>query len=54
MGVLVAFETVKDGIFPVPEDPKLMAGLLFVQLKVVPPTSPVNEIASLNVPLHFT
>ena len=32
IGVLAVFVKVNAGIFPVPEAPKLMFGLLFVQL----------------------
>ena len=40
-GVEVAFVAVKEGISPDPLAARPIAGLLFVQLKVVPATEPV-------------
>jgi hypothetical protein len=54
IGAFVVFAAVNTGIFPVPEAPRLMLGLLLVQEKVVPETEPVKLIASVSVPLHLT
>ena len=51
-GVLVKLIAVKDGMFPVPLPAKPIEGLLFVQLKEVPLTAPVNAIAFVVAPLH--
>jgi hypothetical protein len=48
MGALVVFVPLKDKMFPFPEAPKLMAVLLFVQLKTVPVTAPLKLMAAVD------
>lgn len=54
IGALVALVAVKLGILPVPLAPKPIAGLLFVQLKIVPATEPVKFTAAVALLLHTT
>jgi hypothetical protein len=50
--VLLLLMAVNDGMVPLPLAGKPMELLLFVQLKVVPATAPVNVIALVAAPLH--
>jgi hypothetical protein len=52
IGALVKLIAVKDAILPVPLAPKPIDVFVFVQLKVVPLTEPVNVIALVATPLH--
>ena len=51
-GVLVKLMAVNAGIFPLPEAAKPIDVLLFVQLKVLPPTAPEKVIRLVVAPLH--
>ena len=51
-GALVALMAVNAGIFPLPEAAKPIDALLFVQLKVLPPTAPEKVIRLVVAPLH--
>ena len=52
IGALVVLVAVKAAIFPVPFAANPTKTLLFVQLKAVPVTVPVNVIALVVAPLH--
>ena len=52
IGAAVALVPVKDAILPLPEAPRPIAVLLFVQLKVVPATGLLKFAAAVNEPLH--
>jgi len=49
---VVGLVAVNEGISPIPDAPSPIAGLLLVQLKVVPPTVPTNGTAVVASPLH--
>ena len=51
-GALVALMAVNAGIFPLPEAAKPIDALLFVQLKVLPPTAPEKVTRFVDAPLH--
>ena len=53
-GNRVAFAAVNDGteLGPAPLDASPIAGLLFVQVKVVPATGPVKLVAGAEAPLQ--
>ena len=52
MGKFVVFVAVNDGMFPLPVDGSPMPGLLLVQVKVLPVTSPSGVTPVDAVPLH--
>ena len=52
-GVEVAFVAVKEGISPDPLAARPIAGLLFVQLKVVPGTEPVIGVMGATKLLQY-
>jgi hypothetical protein len=52
MGADVALVALKEAIFPIPEAPKPMAGLLLVQLYKVPATAPPKFTAVVGDPAH--
>ena len=51
-GALVALVAVKLPILPLPLEARLMEGVLFVQLNVVPGNEPVKFTAAVDVLLH--
>lgn len=51
--VVVPFVAVKDGMSPDPLAAKPIAGLLFVQLKVVPGTEPVVSVTGVTTLLQY-
>ncbi len=54
IGAEVVFDTVNEGIFPLPLAANPIEGLLFVQLKFVPDTVLTKFIAEAVLPLHST
>ena len=52
--VLPVFVAVKDGILPVPDAPRPIVELLFVQANTVPGTEPVKFTAVVAEPLQTT
>ena len=50
IAVIPLFDAVNEGIFPVPFAPSPMDGLLFVHVKVVPATGPLNAIGAVMTP----
>jgi hypothetical protein len=52
MGTFPLFMAVKPGIFPVPDAPSPMAGLLFTQVKEVPVTGPVIGVGGTEEPVQ--
>ena len=53
MGVLAILTAVKEGILPVPLAASPIAGLLFIQLKLVPLTTPVKLTGLVGAPAHI-
>ena len=57
-GTVVGFVAVNAGMLPVPDAPKPILGVLFVQLNTVPgtlpPAEPPNTTRVVNEPLHNT
>ena len=51
-GALLVLIAVNAGIFPLPEAAKPIDVLLFVQLKVLPPTAPEKVTRFVDAPLH--
>jgi hypothetical protein len=53
MGAELLFAAVNASKFPLPFDPKPIPGLLFVQVKVVPVTGPVNGTSGTDTPAQL-
>lgn len=51
-GVLVGLTVTKAGIFPMPEAPRPIVVLLFVQVYTVPATGPLMVTAAVLAPAH--
>jgi len=51
-GEVLELTAVNAGMFPTPDPPRPIEGVLFVQLKTVPGTAPVKVTAVLEVPPH--
>ena len=54
IGALLVLVPLKDKMFPLPDTPRLIALLLFVQLNTVPVTAPLKLIAAVDAALHTT
>ena len=52
IGASVALVATKEGTLPTPAAARPIAGLVFVQLKVVPATGPDNTTAAIVTPAH--
>ena len=52
IGVVPVFTALNDAMFPLPDAPNPMDGVLFAQAKDVPVTGPAKFMAAVGAPLH--